>query len=351
MLINEMPGYGLPTFGMWPIPWYENPGYFLMYELKLVKGKLKWFQRHIEGKRDLSVKADVYGDYLEATEFAKENSIKIESVVNQIDISDIEKKSLILKVEKSLMAKERLMDEEFFMLQEAKKRNDKAKVRIESIKLNEFNGDIKDELFKELSDFPYLKLVRISKYGITLWHKEKDDTWYRAITNKKSAKYAYQEKIARGFSYSGWDHWGKTKAEIRKVLLPQANKLLQIASVKLMLADALQKGQKVLVSGSFVFWYESKGKVGWTIKQVSNTNLKDSADTIWRKGKIISKNHGRLVVLPYIKSDGKLIPGHTKNAPSDGKALPRYKDDYVELPFDVLENDLMIGLFGELNYE
>lgn len=350
MHISEMPGYGLPTFGMWPMPWYENPGYFLMYELKLMKGKLKWYQRHIESKSNSGVKADVYGDYLEATGFAKKNSIRIELVVNELDISDIEKSSLILKVDKALIAKKRLMDEEFLMLKEAKKRNSKYTVELQDISLVTYNDNIKDELFKQLAELPYLNIVRISKYGCT-FKKNKNGTWSNIKNTKKTAEYCYRECIARGFGFSGWDHWGETKAAIRSILLPQANKLLQLASVKLMLADALQKGQKVLVSGSFVFWYESKGKVGWTIKQVSNANLKDSSDIIWRKGKIISKNHGRLVVLPYIKSDGKLIPGHTKNAPSDGKALPRHKDDYVELPFDVLENDLMIGLFGELNYE
>lgn len=349
MQISEMPGYGLPTFDMWPMPWYEIPGCFLMYELKLVKGKLKWFERYIESNKNNSgIKADVYSDYLKATEFAKKNSIIIESVVNKLDISDVEKNSLSLKVEKAILAKRRLIGEEYLMLREAKRRNDKFLA--DDVILNNSNSNIESALYEELKSFPYIRLIRLNEYGST-YRKDDNGIWVSIKHTKKTAEYCYRERVARGFGFSGWYHWGKTKASIRSILLPQANKLLQLASVKLMLADALHKGQKVLVSGSFIFWYESKGNVGWTIKEVSNTNLKDSADTIWKKGKIISKNHGRIVVLPYIKSDGQLIPGHTKNAPSDGKALPRHKDDYVELPFEVLENDLMIGLFGELPYE
>ncbi|MDO6834067.1 hypothetical protein Q4596_00440 [Pseudoalteromonas carrageenovora] len=49
-----------------------------------------------------------------------------------------------------------------------------------------------------------------------------------------------------------------------------------------------------------------------------------------------------------IKVNDPHIKGHTqKNAPID----PRHPNDYVELPFDVLDGDLMIALFGELHYE
>ena len=64
-------------------------------------------------------------------------------------------------------------------------------------------------------------------------------------------------EIARGFGMSGTDHWGQTKAAIRDALLPRANKLLHLASVKLLLADALHRGQRILIVGSFAFWYEN----------------------------------------------------------------------------------------------
>jgi hypothetical protein len=45
------------------------------------------------------------------------------------------------------------------------------------------------------------------------------------------------------------------------------------------------------------------------------------------------------------------VQGHTKNAPHDGKSISRAPSDDLELPFEVLDGDLMIGLFGERHYE
>ncbi|MCH5532407.1 hypothetical protein L6205_25070 [Pseudomonas syringae pv. syringae] len=59
---------------------------------------------------------------------------------------------------------------------------------------------------------------------------------------------------------------GKTKALIREQLLPRANKLLQLASVRQLLAEARSRGQSVLVIGGFVFWYEEDGVPQWVVK-------------------------------------------------------------------------------------
>ncbi|WP_246103750.1 hypothetical protein [Yersinia kristensenii] len=115
--------------------------------------------------------------------------------------------------------------------------------------------------------------------------------------------------------------------------------------------EARRNGQKVLVVGSYVFWFEDKEQVGWSLKEVNNSGITSGGNAIWKEGTIISKNHGRIVVLPYMKENGEQVKGYTKNAPNDGKALPRYKDEYVELPFEILDGDLMFNLFGELNYE
>ena len=60
-------------------------------------------------------------------------------------------------------------------------------------------------------------------------------------------------EIANGFGFSHEEHWGRCKAAIRKILLPRANQLLQLAGVQRMLAEALMRGEKVLVCGSYVF--------------------------------------------------------------------------------------------------
>ncbi|MFP1681582.1 hypothetical protein ACLD0W_03670 [Alloalcanivorax sp. C16-1] len=135
------------------------------------------------------------------------------------------------------------------------------------------------------------------------------------------------------------------------MLRPRANKLLQLASVKRILNDARSRGLRVLVLGGFVFWFEDNKSFGWSVKTLGDSTNSEKGKTLWVEGRILSKNHGRIVILPYIKENGDHILGHTKNSPHDGKALPRHKDDYVELPFEMLEDDLMIGLFGEIKYE
>lgn len=165
------------------------------------------------------------------------------------------------------------------------------------------------------------------------------------------AKYCEREKVAQGFGRSGRAHWGHTKAAIRSMLLPRANQLLQHASIQKILLEAKARGQRVVVIGGFVFWYEENGNVGWDIKTTGGESGVDSGNTLWQEGTILSKNHGRIVVLPYIKNSGEKVQGHTKNAPHDGKAIPRHPNEYLELPFEVLDGDLMIGLFGELHYD
>ncbi|UQV18974.1 hypothetical protein MU852_03655 [Brevundimonas albigilva] len=117
-----------------------------------------------------------------------------------------------------------------------------------------------------------------------------------------------------------------------------------------MLAEALARGERMLVSNGIVFWYEPDGQLGWMVKSTTSDKGEDGA-TLWREGTILSTNHGRLVVLPYIKENGEFVRGHTKNGPGDGRAKPRHPDHYVEIPFRELKGDLMIGLFGELPYE
>lgn len=70
----------------------------------------------------------------------------------------------------------------------------------------------------------------------------------------------------------------------------------------------------------------------------------------WKEDTIRSTNHGRLVILPYIKEGGEQVRSHTKNGPNNWRALPRHPDHYVDIPFSLYEGDLMIGLFGELPY-
>jgi hypothetical protein len=351
MQLEQMQGYSLPTLAVWPQPWYETC-LWQIYELKLCKdGSLKWYRGHIELETK-HVKADVYDSYELAVVAAVERNNGLSEKITNLNLPISEKESLLLKVEKIVTRQSRLFGEEQLMLTEGIRRHQKAlRPSANNIVLPYNCVSLLEPLMEILQETPYINFVRLNRYRTSLLREKEHDWSTRAKHTKQTAKYFYREKIAAAFGLNGAEHWGKTKSKIREMLLPRANQLLQLASVKRMLAEAEQQGKKVVVASGFVFWFEENDNIGWIVKVVSYSEAEKSGNTLWKKGTILSKNHGRIVVLPYEKENGEFVQGHTKNAPHDGKAKPRHPKEYVELPYEVLEDDLMIGLFGELKYE
>ena len=351
MRLEQMHGYALPTLATWPQPWVESC-LWQMYELKLCKdNSLKWYRGYIELETN-RVKADIYESYELAVEAAVERNNELSEKITNLTLPISEKQSLLLKVEKIVTRQSRLIGEEQLMLSEGIRRHQKTpRPSANSIVLPNDCGSLLEPLMAILQETPYITFVRLNRYGTSLLREKEHDWSTRAKHTQQTAKYFYREKIAAAFGLNGAEHWGKTKSKIREMLLPRANQLLQLASVKRMLAEAEQQGKKVVVASGFVFWFEENDNVGWIVKEVSYSEAEKYGNTLWKKGTILSKNHGRIVVLPYIKENGEFVQGHTKNAPHDGKAKPRHPKECVELPYEVLEDDLMIGLFGELKYE
>ncbi|MDQ1884908.1 hypothetical protein RA180_12990 [Aeromonas salmonicida] len=353
MRIEKMPGYVLPTLAEWPSKYIEwNYDSFVMFNLKLENdGSLRWYKKYIPTEKKYA-RLDVYEDLNLASDVALINNETHIMIIDYLPLNQEEKSSLRLKVEKAITSRKRLLNEEILMLQEAMRRNrGSSKVDEDKLILPNVSDTYKNKVIGIMNETPYIKYLHIPGSSFIICNVGENDWSKKLAVSKKLIIQCYRERIARGFGYSGSDHWGKTKAAIRSLLLPRANDLLQLASVKLLLADAKSRGQKVLLAGNFVFWYEDNGNVGWVVKTASDSESEADGNTIWKEGKIISKNHGRIVVFPYVKESGEFVKGHTKNAPHDGKALPRHPNDYVELPFEILEDDLMIGLFGELHYE
>lgn len=354
MKIEQLPGYGYPALAFWIEYWYEGDKWRIKeYKLK-ADGKLKWFDQYNQVKPD-AVKGTFFDNKSDALAYVNYENLNINSRISALALSDVEKESLKLKVNKTIQTKSRLMNEEDLMLTAAiKKHRYHSKPAYEDLILPTKELEFKESLFHQLNSMPYLKvaLVHNGKYRKVIF-KNITNEWSKTYDlTPKTFLYTERAKIANGFDLSFDSHWGKTKAIIRTKLLPIANQLLQLDSVKMLLKDAEERGQKVLVSNGYVFWFEDHGNVGWQIKQVKETNSENTeGHTIWREGTIISKNHGRLVILPYIKESGEYVQGHTKNAPHDGPSKPRIPSEYVELPFEILQDDLMIGLFGELKYE
>lgn len=333
---------------VWPRfdPHYDR---WWMQELAYSEGAAPaWRARRVPTEQG-HVRGDVYVDETTATKAAELLNVDLLSQIEVIVEPDM-RQSLRLRAVKSVQAKQRLANEEKLMLAEAKRRSAAApRVSQGDLVMHPSAELFRESLFQQLQVMPYLGLCQVAPR--VFMECIGDNRWSIAFNgSKKGAELALRAQIANGFGFGYRDHWGKVKAHIRKMLLPRANQLLQLASVKRLLDDALKAGDRMLVCNGIVFWYEPDGDVGWQVKQ---TTTVDSADgeAIWREGTILSTNHGRLVVLPYIKENGEHVKGHTKNAPGDGPAKPRHDKDFVEIPFKSLKDDLMIGLFGELPYE
>ncbi|KAA6490835.1 hypothetical protein DXT98_01355 [Agrobacterium sp. ICMP 7243] len=312
-----------------------------------------WRERRIP-TADNTVKMDVYRNRADAVAAAIALNPALLSALESRKMDPFIKRSLRLKVSKALQAKERLQDEELLMLTEGLRRTAQLpRPEISDLMLDPSSEEFRQQLWEQLVQMPYLSVASVenSARHDKILYKVGEKSWSKPFyATEKLAIIAERAKIAEAYGLSSGDHWGRSKAQIREILLPRANQLLKLASVQRMLAEALAKGQRVLVSNGIVFWYEEDGSIGWQVKETTSTNESDGA-TLWTEGTILSKNHGRLVILPYIKDDGEQVKGHTKNGPNDGRAKPRHPDQYVNIPFKQLTGDLMIGLLGELPYE
>ncbi|SOZ14445.1 conserved hypothetical protein [Cupriavidus taiwanensis] len=347
-----MPGYGHPVLAVWPEPWYET-GLWQIYEYALESNRaLRWRKAWVTTDNG-HARAEIHADLQSAMESVNKRNPVLLQRLAMLDLDSAELRSLELKATKAIQAKERLLNEERLMQAEAIRRAENMpRPHVDELELPPESESFRSQLVSHLSEMPYLKVALVEGHPYRkILYRLGERRWSEPYgVTSKNAKTAWRSKISNGYGISGTAHWGKTKAAIRAMLLPRANQLLQLASVQRLLAEARARGQHVLVCNGYVFWYEAEGEIGWQVKQTATVSDSDG-ETLWHEGTILSKNHGRLVILPYIKECGELVQGHTRNAPGDGPAKPRHPEQYVELPFEILKDDLMIGLFGELPYE
>lgn len=338
---------------IWPT--YEPySGSWFMEEFAVNRnGVPRWRERRVPSPSG-GVRVDHYTDEHDARSESKRVNAELAAKLIQMPIEDHLRRSFQLKASKALQAKERLRSEEALMLAEAMRRNATLPApKAEELLLEPRAEKYRSALAIALADFPYVTGIRIGAPGTrTAMIKSYAGVWdvIDGLLTKKGARLIERSKIASGFGLNPTNHWGEVKAEIRRILLPRANQLLQLASVRRLLDEALARGEKVLVCNGVVFWYEDAGQIGWQVKSTGGSQTEDKS-TLWPEGTIVSANHGRLVILPFIKENGEHVKGHTRNAPKDGPAKPRHPSQYVEIPFTRLNDDLMIGLFGELPYE
>ena len=352
MRLDQMPYHSMPTLAVLPFRQFGIGWSWQLRALKLFPDSLLAWKRYFYDNGQGHARGSSFSTFAEAMIAADAFNQTTAERIGTAVLDPVLQASVTLKVDKALTAARRIQDEEELMEREAIKRNAHLpRPAIRDLNLPSKMDSLREPLHEQLIRAPYLQVVAIPRFNACL-RRTGDMEWEEigALTPKRS-QICLREFTAKGFGLSAADHWGRTKAQIRALLLPRANQLLQLASVKQMLAEARMRGQRVLVCGGFVFWFEDDGQPRWVIKNTGGESNSEEGTTLWHEGTILSKNHGRIVVLPYIKENGERVQGHTKNAPHDGKALPRHRDQYVTLPFEILEGDLMIGLFGELHYE
>ncbi|QAY80449.1 hypothetical protein [Sphingosinicella sp. BN140058] len=135
-------------------------------------------------------------------------------------------------------------------------------------------------------------------------------------------KVAERAIIADAFDADPRAHWGQVRGALLKRLKDPRLSLLQRADFMALLDRARTAGKDAVVVGNMAFlWDESSGS--WLLREATTSSASGpdgSKPAIWIEGKIISRNHGHLIVLPHIKSNGERVNGHTKNSPYQGPA-------------------------------
>lgn len=319
-----------------------------------VTGEPRWVKRREPWKNGLMVPA-FREDEATARADARRLSRELSPDIDLDNLSENGADSRSLKLAKAVVASIRHDEEQALMFAEAKRRNSGLlPPRLDQLTLS--GGDDAElvELHGKLEALPYLRTATLGRGVVQSIYISQDGLAWRRATNgylsRRQAEIVHRARISDGFGISPFDHWGKTKAAIRKILLPRAIELLQLEPMKAMLAAALAEGKTAVVLDRFVFWYETDGGVGWTVKEVGDPSKSESDPAEWKQGTIISKNFGRIVVLPFTKDDGERVNGYTRNGPGDGPAKPRAPGQHKEIPFTRLSGDAALGLLGELPY-
>lgn len=297
--------------------------------------------------------SEVERDESAAKQLARQLTRELDHDFDIAVLGEHHQSSAILKLSKAYLASRRREDEEAIMFVEGKKRHAGGIAQARNAITADSEQDA-DDIHNALLELPYLRTIVVDRgFTRSLAHSRDGLNWRRLTSgyiSRQGATWGHRARIAEAFGLHPAQHWGKTKAEIRRMLLPRAIDMLQLQPMKEMLAEALAAGHHAVVLDRFVFWYEPEGGIGWMVKEIGAHDKANSDAVEWAAGTIISKNFGRIVVLPFIKDDGTRVSGHTRNAAGDGPAKPRKPSEAKEIAFTRLQGDAMLGLLGELPY-
>jgi hypothetical protein len=188
----------------------------LVYEDDLMPA---WRERMVPSDGD-TVRSEHYPDRDTAIAAANALNPTLKQAITAQAPDPVARRSLELKVDKALQAKQRLQEEEAFMLAEALRRHaGDDRPDAVSLKLAPEAERYRQDLAEQLAAMPYLKVAKVgrsnNRWTHTLLFQGIDAVWSKPYhAGEKAALTAERAKIANGFDLSATAHWGKTKARI-----------------------------------------------------------------------------------------------------------------------------------------
>ena len=175
-----------------------------------------------------------------------------------------------------------------------------------------------------LKDYPYLTFSIVETDLGDMSMEKVNGKWkkYWKWFGKKDYTIFKKAKILEGYGLNKEMKLNVGKAKIRKILKPTANRLLEDMHIIALLDKQREEtGSTLIILNGVTFWYEDE-TVKWQVKESDYISKKPRA-ALWFEGEVISKNYGRLIILPYLQTNGRKKIGHTKNGPYDGPAKKR----------------------------
>ena len=144
-----------PVLAIWPEPLYIR-GKWWMHVCRLMSDMtLKW---------DKSNPPELFNSLEEALKITKQRNKKLLENISILPITLDLQQSIKIKVNKEIQRKERLVNEEQLMLQEAQRRaKTRRKPEINELTLPERSEKFRQTLHTQLSTMPYLTRVLVSE--------------------------------------------------------------------------------------------------------------------------------------------------------------------------------------------
>lgn len=171
-----------PELAVWPEPLYIRGKWWMCVYRLMSDMSLKW------GK---SNPPELFNNLEEALKIAKQRNKNLLENISVLPITLDQQETITIKVNKELQKKERLVNEEKLMLQEAQRRaKTRRKPEINELILPERSEKFRQTLHAQLITMPYLSKVLVSeknKQFILERSKENELKWSQPISAKKKA--------------------------------------------------------------------------------------------------------------------------------------------------------------------